>query len=111
MSIRKRKFTIAQLLALVTCLAVVFALWFTPVRFVFELTGTANRTSASIGDLIDIQNQELEVLVPKAKIIDYERTGSVTQGTDVDIVTVRTTLFNKFRLSFHDSFTATYYNQ
>ncbi len=111
MSIRKRKFTITQLLALVICVAIVCALWLTPVRFVFELHEAATRTSARIGDLIDIQNQKLEVLVPKAKIIDYERTGSATQGTDVDMVTVRTTLFNKCRLSFHDSFTATYYNQ
>ena len=111
MRLKKRKFTIAQLLALVTCLALVCALWLTPVKYTFELHGTATRTSAKIGDLIDIQNQKLEVLVPKARIIDYERTGRVTQGTDVDIVTVSTTLLNKFRLSFHDSFTARYYNQ
>lgn len=107
----KRKFTISQLLALIACVAIVSALWLTPVRFTFELHGTATRTSAEIGDLIDIQNQKMEILVPKAKIIDYKRTGRVTQGNDVDIVTVRTTLFNKIRLNFHDSFTATYYYQ
>ena len=111
MNIWKRKFTISQLLALIAFVAMVSALWLTPVRFTFELHGTATRTSAGIGDLIDIQNQKLEVLVPKAKIIDYKRTGRVTQGNDVDIVTVRTTLINRIRLYFHDSFTANYYPQ
>ncbi len=111
MSFLKHKFTIRQLLCLVACSAAIFALWFAPVRFTFELHGTATRTSAKVGDLIDIQNQEMKVLVPKAKIIEYKRIGRVTQGTDVDIVTVKTTLFNKLCLAFHESFTARYYSQ
>ncbi len=110
---RFRKFSLGWLLSLVTMSAVALAIWVTPVKFTFELRGTDVRTSASVGDLIDVRNPDdwSHVYIHKAEITKYVREGKVALGNDVDIVTVKTSLFNKLKLSFHDDFSAVYYEQ
>ena len=110
--IRFRKFTIARLLLLITICAVLLALLFTPVKFTFELRGHA-RTSASVGDLMDIRDDDdwSNVIIRKAEIIGYSREGRRSLGTDVDIVTVETTLANKIRTSLCSEISAVYFDQ
>ena len=109
---RRRQFTILRLLAMISFFAVICALWFTPVKFTFELRGKEVRTSARIGDLIDVRRRhDRKTLLSKAKIIEYVRRGRVSEGTDVDVVTIKTTLIDRIRLSFYDDFAARYYDQ
>ena len=97
---RFRKFTISRLLLLVTMCALLLVLFLVPVEFTFELRGHA-RTSASVGDLMDVLDRDdfKNVLIQKAEITEYVRQGRRSLGTDVDIVTVETTLANKIRAS------------
>ena len=108
-----RRFTLFRLLLFVTVSAFLLAVWFTPVKCTFELRGTDVRTSANVGDLIDvhIRNDWAHVFVRKAEIVEYVRKGKPSIGSDVDVVTVKTTLFNKIRMSFCDDFAAAYYEQ
>ena len=110
---RIRRFTLSRLLTLVTISALLLAIWVTPVKCTFELRGTDVRTSANVGDLIDvhIRNDWAHVLVRKAEIVEYVRKGKPSLGSDVDVVTVKTTLFNKIRMSFCDDFAAVCYEQ
>ena len=107
------RITILRMLSFVTLLAFALALWFTPVKFTFELRGTAVRTSASVGDLIDVRERDNWdcIFVHKAQIIEYVRQGRVSMGTDVDVVTIKTTFFNKIRMLFCDDFSAVYYDR
>ena len=110
---RFRRFTISRLLLFVTLVALTLALWITPVKFTFELRGTDVRTSANVGDIMDVRDHSdwSNVLIHKAEITDYVREGNALLGTDVDIVTVKTTLYYKIRASLHDNISAMYYEQ
>ena len=99
----RRNYSLKTMLLIVTCICIAVALWLTPVRFTFELN-SANRTSCQIGDLMDIQDSDLKTIVSKAEVVDVKR---IRDSADsIDVVTVRTSLFNRLRLVTYNDFRA-----
>ena len=99
-----QRISLRTLLILVTLACLLVAL-FAPTSFTFELREHA-RTSAKIGDWIDIQDSELRKIVSNTEIVGYERINADQER--IDIVTVKIPLFHRLRLLPYNEFTACY---